>query len=717
MTSNINNDNISVSSMHNINSNLNESKVSNIKKKDQLPQETFYNLCQDLLRFINRKIVKKYVFPNEAQLPKEKRGLELRADNNWKYYLNKEISEEEKIKDVFKDNYFLGTLQRMTNALNEVTDYIELNQKKINMINDKSKYKEERKNSLNELKNLIDNYLTKKDKEKGDNSDNNNNNKSDNEDSSSKNINEKINEKINELYKLQKYIEGVNMNKENFQKNEESSIKDETIPLFSNIESSDKIHPSSEKKQIDILFQNFRLEEKKDSEKNKIKEKSFTEKKENKKDDGNNNVFLNKKKEREGKEKNTKNKNKKKKTKNKEENIEKKEDNIDINDKNNNKIDAQINQANNPPIKFQTIPVLNPKKESININNIELKEKKKNVDINEEILQQLLNESKENSIKNNSEKKEKIPEKKEVINIESLANNNNSIKSNDEIFDSELKKYFSENQRDQRDKMNMIIKNIIYTLDNQKILGIKKYNDRIIGPYLAGSFRTFPDLYSIKYPREIDIIYKYKNMLLNKEAIDFSVKEVLGNYLGLNIIKSSDSSENENKVTKIEVECGNKMWENNNSIKFNVLFVDSTFGFNERIIDELIINKTVFLVKAEAEKFMNIGLFLRLWRKKSKCLYIIPEILDELVRKYICEGKTTLTIVLNVFFELYNKMPEFYLKNNNSDFVSKQKILCEEIMLTFFSKENDERIDEMKKKIMKEVQDINSKNFDEIFKM
>ena len=143
MTSNNNNDNLSISSLQNINSNsnINESKISNMKKKDQLPQETFYNLCQDLLRFINRKIVKKYVFPNEAQLPKEKRGLELRADNNWKYYLNNDISEEEKIRDVFKDNYFLSTLQRMTNALNEVTDYIELNQKKINMINDKSKYK------------------------------------------------------------------------------------------------------------------------------------------------------------------------------------------------------------------------------------------------------------------------------------------------------------------------------------------------------------------------------------------------------------------------------------------------------------------------------------------------------------------------------------------------------------------------------------------------
>ena len=247
MTSNNNNDNLSISSLQNINSNsnINESKISNMKKKDQLPQETFYNLCQDLLRFINRKIVKKYVFPNEAQLPKEKRGLELRADNNWKYYLNNDISEEEKIRDVFKDNYFLSTLQRMTNALNEVTDYIELNQKKINMINDKSKYKEERKNSLNELKNLIDNYLSKK--SKGDNSDMN---KSDNEENSDKNINEKINEKINELYTLQKYIEGINTstNKENCPKNEESTIKDETVPLFSNIESSDKIRPISEKK-------------------------------------------------------------------------------------------------------------------------------------------------------------------------------------------------------------------------------------------------------------------------------------------------------------------------------------------------------------------------------------------------------------------------------------------------------------------------------------
>ena len=706
MTSNNNNDNLSISSLQNINSNsnINESKISNMKKKDQLPQETFYNLCQDLLRFINRKIVKKYVFPNDAQLPKEKRGLELRADNNWKYYLNNDISEEEKIRDVFKDNYFLSTLQRMTNALNEVTDYIELNQKKINMINDKSKYKEERKNSLNELKNLIDNYLSKK--SKGDNSDMN---KSDNEENSDKNINEKINEKINELYTLQKYIEGINTstNKENCPKNEESTIKDETVPLFSNIESSDKIHPSSEKKEIDILINNFRLEEKKGS---------YTEKKEDKDD---NNIYLNKKKEREGKEKNTKNKNKKKKTKNKEENSENKEENnININDKNKENEKETNNKTNNPPIKFQAIPILNPKKESIDINNIKLKEKKIEKDINEEILQQLLKESKENSIDDNAEKNHKIPEKKEVINIEHISNiNNNSIKSAEEMFDIELKKCFSENKRDQKDKINIIIKDIVNILDNQKILKIKKYNDRINGPYLAGSYKTFPDLYMINYSKGIDIIYKYKNMLLNKEAVDFSIKEVLGNYLGLNIIKTSELNENDNMVTKIEVECSNKKWGNNKSIKFNILFVDSTFGFNEKIIDEIIMNQKIFLVKAEAEKFMNIGLFLRLWRKKNNLLYLIPEVLDELVRNYICQGKSMLTVVLNVFFELFNKKPEFYNKNNDGDYVSEQKILCDEIMMNIFSKENNEKIDEMKKKIMKEVQDINSKNFDEVFKM
>jgi hypothetical protein len=307
MTSNTNNDNIKEALSPNNNYNSNESKNSNSKKKEQPPQETFYNLCQSLLRFINRKIVKKYVFPNVAQLPKEKRGLDLRANNEWKYYLNKNISEEEKIRDVFKDDYFLSALQKMTNALNEVIDYIELNQKKINMIDVKSRNKEERHNSLSELRNLIDNYLENIDKEE-----NNDMNKSENEEGPLKNINEKINEKISELYTLQKYIDGTvdnnNMNNDNLAKNDESTIKEENVSVFNiNNESGEKKEKSSEKKEIDILIQNFRLGKINDSEKSN--EKIIQEKKEEIKDE---HIFLNKKIERESKTKNGKNKNKKK---------------------------------------------------------------------------------------------------------------------------------------------------------------------------------------------------------------------------------------------------------------------------------------------------------------------------------------------------------------------------------------------------------------------
>ena len=132
--------------------NLNDGKNSNSKKKEQAPKETFYNLCHSLLRFINRRIVKKYVFPNEAQLPKERRGLDLRANNDWKYYLNKDVTEDEKIKDVFKDDKFLGSLQKMTNSLNEIIDFMDMNQKQINMIEEKSRNKEEKINSLSEIK-------------------------------------------------------------------------------------------------------------------------------------------------------------------------------------------------------------------------------------------------------------------------------------------------------------------------------------------------------------------------------------------------------------------------------------------------------------------------------------------------------------------------------------------------------------------------------------
>ena len=185
-----------------LNSNINNINES---KNSKSQQDTLYQLCQALLRFINRKIVKKYIFPNEAQLPKEKRGLELRANNIWKYYLNNDVTEEEKIKDVFKDDKFLLSLQKMTNSLNEVTGLIESNQKKMKMMEEKSKNKEEKINALSEINDLLSSFF--KNKEKGENSNNSNKN----EDI----IIDNILEKMKGFYSLQKYHEDSNENKNN----------------------------------------------------------------------------------------------------------------------------------------------------------------------------------------------------------------------------------------------------------------------------------------------------------------------------------------------------------------------------------------------------------------------------------------------------------------------------------------------------------------------
>lgn len=669
--------------------NLNDGKNSNSKKKEQAPKETFYNLCHSLLRFINRRIVKKYVFPNEAQLPKERRGLDLRANNDWKYYLNKDVTEDEKIKDVFKDDKFLGSLQKMTNSLNEIIDFMDMNQKQINMIEEKSRNKEEKINSLSEIKDLLNTFFDPK-------------KENINDDKSFNNILEKINhfnslqKNINKTPENKNNNSNNNMIEDNMNENEDFTIKEEASPLIKNNESDDNEQKNFIKNELNILKENFRLDDLKDSAQSLSKISQ-----EKKEDIKNENIFINRKTERE---KTTK-KNKKKKNQNKTK-MEKKENDIDV--KNNDILN------NTPPIKSLKIPILLPKEDKSAINKTDKKDKKKKESIDEEILRQLIdNESLENS-KENNVNKNKV-EKKEVINIESIPNNTN--KSAEEIFESELKKNFTEHQKDKKNKMIIKMKSIIQTLDDTNILDIKKYNDRITGPFLAGSYKTFQDLCYVEYPREIDIIYKYKNMLLNKDIKDFSVKEVLENYLELNIVKCCDICEDENnRISKIEVECSDKKLGNNDIIKFNVIFVDIGYGFNEKIIDDLILNKKEFLVKTEGDKFMNICLFLRIWRRKNKLFYLIPEMLDELARKFLSQEKSMLTVVLNVFYDLYNENNDFYPKGNN-DFISKQKIICEKLMSDLFSKDNSEKLKELKGKILQTTEDINNKKFEEVFRI
>ena len=645
-----------------LNSNINNINES---KNSKSQQDTLYQLCQALLRFINRKIVKKYIFPNEAQLPKEKRGLELRANNIWKYYLNNDVTEEEKIKDVFKDDKFLLSLQKMTNSLNEVTGLIESNQKKMKMMEEKSKNKEEKINALSEINDLLSSFF--KNKEKGENSNNSNKN----EDI----IIDNILEKMKGFYSLQKYHEDSNENKNN----ENGNKIDESHSMINNSELTEKNNTNNE---LDLLINNFGLDELKEHDKENNNEI---------KDD---NIFLNKKTEREdnkSKTNKTKNKNKKKKNKIKSEN---KENNINNKD-----------EQESPSQKEK-------EKEKINLPILKPKEEKKEDDIDEEIIKQIL----ENELEENSNANDKSQEKKQIINLDLLSKD-----ARKELFDIELRKKFTGNKRPKKEN-NIIkeIKNILNALEDKKIQEMKNYNERISGPYLCGSFKVFRNLCAINYSREIDLVFKYKDMLLNQDIINYSVKEVLENYLKLNIVKSTEIKEKEvdeeNKVVKIDVECTSKKLDKNDIIKFNVLFVDSGIGFNEKIIDELILNKKEFLVKTEEEKFTNISLFLRIWRRREHLFYLIPEMLDELTRKFLKPEKSMLNVILNVIYEIYNQFINLYPKDSNS-FVPASKILCEDILKDLFRKDNEKRIKDLKEKIVKLANDMREQKYENVFQI
>ena len=137
------------------------------KKKELTVQETFYNLCKDLIRYIDKKIVRKYVAPNQAQIPKEKRIKEKQYDDNkWRYFFEDEetTNEEERIKDIFKDNNFLSHLQILNNDLNVLVKKMEENKKDQENLNKKIQMTDEKMKISGEINTQLLNYFMEQNK-------------------------------------------------------------------------------------------------------------------------------------------------------------------------------------------------------------------------------------------------------------------------------------------------------------------------------------------------------------------------------------------------------------------------------------------------------------------------------------------------------------------------------------------------------------------------
>ena len=737
---------------------------SSMSKKKEIPiKDTFFHLCYDLLRFIDRKIIKKYISPNNAQLPKDKRNSDKKEEKEvWTYFYKDEIiTEEEKIKDVFKDDKFLGYIQNLTNCLVIVIDYLDQNMKRIKRFEQNSKYSEEKLSVLNDLKILLNNYFERTE-ENTDNSEqkvnnniledqklmtimnkiqsfNNDKNKDENDKKNSQSIlgvnildnvkssirskdNNKNNNTTPHKTDKEKEKRNISQSKDKNEKNiNNENDKSEKYNLLnrcletlsqnkSNINSifySDEKDNSKEKIEKDTLVEYNKINpdiyktpkiEKEDTE--EIEFFKVTKKEEDKPKDK---IFLNKKLEREKEIEDIKNDDKDKKETMKDMNsiiiskksltsVKKKGKNKKKNKNNNNNTLSTEKKEEKPliqiPLKEDSIilPLLKP-----------LIEKKEEIKFEEKMPEKIENKGKSKSDRN---KRNGGENNREVLNISTKKDVKNNNKSLENEFDSELKKEFYElNATNDRTK---ILRDIVTSM---KTVTAENYNKRINGPYLVGSYKTISALPSINYLSSIDIMYTYKDMLLNKIIIDFTLKNIIETALNLNIIKKTDFREDENKITKINVKCTSKL-NLNIIISFNILFVDIGYNINEQIISGVIYNeeKIKFSKKEDVKKFTTIMLYLRTWRKKNHLFFIIPEILDDYAKKHYESNKTMGVIIFNVFYDLYNSIV----------ILSKQKTLYEKLIKIWYEPDNKEKIN---KAVLAMNEIVNSRNFKSLFKI
>ena len=677
------------------------------KKKEQPLNERLLNLCCNLHIFIQKKVIKKYVFPDDVktQLPKEKKDLGSKGENpesKWVYIKNKEVTEEEKIIDVFKDDIFLGYLQILTNWLIIVHEYLEENIENIKKL--EKKKREENLKALNELNILLNNCFDKN--EEG--------NKNDKrgiqnilKDQKIINIINKIKgfdldmlsdlnnnnrEVINNIIKLNNNDPNDNLgiNKNNLNNDINNSTENEKQTKNNNEKNENFIYNLFKKKEINSMQKTFIIDNlNKDDTKSDDEEKDDFKEEEEIKDK----KLLNKKYNKEKEDINIINQKIVSSGKKKEENNIKfqivKKRTMDIQNQKEIPLNEEIKSL--PPLKL--IPVKNKEIIEFDYEKQEIEKNNKNIKIN---------------ICNNNKKKntQGVDNNKKYLFLDN--NNKKEQLSTEEQFDLELKREYCElNPINNKTKIIKSILSLITTIN------IQNYNPRITGPYLVGSYSIISELPSINYSAPIDIMYTYKDMLLNNTVIDFTVNNIIEKGLNLNIFEKKESLDDENKLTKIKVKCTSKQ---NISVflSFNIIFVDIKSGFNEKIVNNILFEgeKIKFDKKEDQKKFVTIILYLRTWRRKNNLFFLIPEILDEIAKKYLEPNRSMGTTILNVFYDLYNSIIDFSTKKNEG-ILPKNKSLYENLIKICF--QNEYYKENINKAILNMNKMINDKNFKELF--
>ena len=645
----------------------------------------FHHLCKDLYKYIQRRIIKKYIYPDMEYAKITSKNsvnniLEGKKEKEWKYYKEGNISEEEKILDIFKDNDFLSKIQKCYESLDVLITALDENQKNVEFLKKKIDLGEKKIEMLSKLNTQLNQFFQKNNENKGKVQ----NTKIDLNDN--KNVMERLNlvkslNILNELHLMNSINDSnkkdnININNSNSTNNTNTTITNNNNIIVDNKIINNNIRTQETKEKIDLISNvdeiqnNFSNNYDKNNNNNNFSVNSFkflNKKSKREKDDNNqdnvqiyNNEYNNHHEYNLGKnsfqqnninKKNNKNKNKNKKNNKNQKFIQL--SSVEINNGDNNNI-----QSNNM-IQNQMSPTPNN-----NNNKIELKE-------------------------NENEIKKEVPENKEE---ENKSNNENKENNLEIEFDKVLKKEFSSiysfpyNDNSKKEIIREV-KIILKKIPNMKFNKQNKFDD----PCLTGSFSRFNLVYLLDYFPAIDILFKCK-CIEGIDELKNIATETMQKKLCIKYIQISDNYDKKNEIVKLSNKCKIKLKNGEFFIYINLFFVGvnlSNYNKKEQSINRFFFNNNM----SENKRKVLICLFFRRWRRKFKLYFIMPEIFDVIINFYFNEKESLSLIIEKIFYDLFNGQLNFDVTKSNNIHNDEENIKeIKEFVSEWFSNEEDKNI-------------------------
>ena len=620
----------------------------------------FHRLCRDLYKYIQRKVIKRYVNPEMtyAEINKQNSLNNIINEKEWKYYNSDGISEEEKILDIFKDNVFLSQIQKCYESLEIVINSLNENQKNIEFLQKNIEVGEHKIQLLSQLNSQLNQFFKSKNENQAQLQ-----SQSQPKNSSSNNNKTNVLERLNLVKSLNILNDLQIFNSINDQKNQDKIINknntnstNTTITNNNNIILDNKIinnnigeHQSKESADLvqepveDINYSSDYINIKKNDWKLLNRKNKRDKMDDDEYEKINNSIEY------------TKTKNSF--IKNNQNFDNKKLNKIKKSNYSYNDINSSINKNGQNFQKFNK----NISEEDIDNNNIQHKNSESSTPSKKS---DISTDKEENESKQNNQKQKENENNENCQNKETKPNGDNILEIQfEKVLRQEFSSIYSPNKKFESNKEILReIKIVLKKINTLKFNRANKFDD----PYLIGSYSHFDLNNLLDNIPAIDILFKCKDIKSFDELKGIAV-ETMQKKLCLNYIEIAKDYDKQNEIVKMVNKCKIKSKNDNNNnifIFINLFFVGinlSSYNKKEQSINRFLFSNNIFDDKGK----ILICLFFRRWRRKFKLFFIMPEFLDIIINFYFNEKDSLSLTIENIFYDLFNGEMNFNSKKNN----------------------------------------------------